>query len=406
MLLRAKTVVPINAPPLDNGAVAVNEEGQITAVGPYPELARAHSGGQVVDLGESVLLPGLINAHCHLDYSGLRDAINPQKTFTRWVARINALKRQMTDDDYIAAIAAGFRELQRWGTTTVCNLEAFPELLPRLPAPPIRTWWFVELIDIRSRETTEELLARAVSFFQRHRGWLGGFGLNPHAPYTASPALYQLCADCAARHGLPLTTHIAESADEEAMFRRAEGEMYEFFRSLGRPMDDCGKKSAFSIAVERGMIGPGWLLAHANELEDEDFELIRATPGAWHVVHCPGSHAFFSHRPFPWRRLEEAGAFISLGTDSLASNGTLSLFDEMRTARQTNPDLDSETLLKTITLTPAKALGQAGHLGELAPGAQADIIALPFDGKPSEVYDAIVANQTPIPWIMINGEVL
>lgn len=406
MLLHAKTVVPISAPPLENGAVAVDGSGRITAVGPYPELARAAGGEPVVDLGEQVLLPGLINAHCHLDYTSMRDAINPQKTFTRWIARINALKRQMTDEDYLAAIADGFEQLRRWGTTSVCNLEAFPELFPRLPAPPIRTWWFLELIDIRSRVPAEDLLAGAVSFFQQHKGWLGGFGLNPHAPYTASRELYRLCAECAAEFGLPLTTHIAESGDETAMFRRAEGEMYEFFRGIGRPMDDCGQQPSFSGAVSRGLIGPGWLLAHANELGDEDFALLAATPGGWHVVHCPGSHAFFGHSPFQWQRLEKAGVNLCLGTDSLASNGSLSLFCEMRAAREANPALSSETLLKTITINPAKALRKSGELGELAPGALADLIALPFDGNLSEVYDAIVANQSPIPWMMLNGEVL
>lgn len=406
MILRAQTVVPVSAPPLENGAVAINGAGRITAVGPFAEVAAAEPGAEVIDLGARALLPGLINAHCHLDYTTLRGAIGPQKTFTRWITRINALKRQMTDDDYLAAIARGFEELRLWGTTTVCNLEAFPELLPRMPRPPLRTWWFLELIDIRSRVPSEELLARALSFFERHEGWLGGFGLNPHAPYTASKELFQLCAECGGESGMPLSTHIAESADEEAMFRHAKGEMYEFFRDLGRPMGDCGKESPFSSAVSRGLIGPGWLLAHANELDDADFDRIAATPGEWHIVHCPRSHAFFQHRRFPWQRLEAAGVTLSLGTDSLASNDSLSLFAEMQTARQANPELTSETLVKSVTTHPAKALRKSGELGELTPGAHADLIALPFAGKPSEVYDAIVANRSPIPWMMLDGKLL
>lgn len=410
MILRSKIVVPVSAPPLEDGAVAVNAEGRITAVGPfaevYSEATRAEPSAEVLDLGEQLLLPGLINAHCHLDYTSLRHAIDPQKTFTRWITRINALKRQMTHEDYLAAIAMGFEELRAWGTTTVCNLEAFPELLPLLPAPPIRTWWFLELIDIRRRVPCEDLLAGALSFFEKQEGWLGGFGLNPHAPYTASPELFQLCAECAEQFGLPLTTHIAESADEEAMFRCAEGEMADFFRELGRPMDDCGSRSSFANAVERGLIGPGWLLAHANELGDADLDLIAAQPGDWHVVHCPRSHAFFQHRRFPWERLAQAGVTISLGTDSLASNDSLSLFAEMQTAQQANPGLTSETLVKSVTTYPAKALRKSGELGELTPGACADLIALPFAGAPSEAYDAIVANRNPIQWMMLDGKIL
>ena len=405
VIVRARTVVTMSDPPIEDGAVVVNTQGRIAAVGTFAAIAHEWPD-DTVDLGEQVLLPGLINAHCHLDYTSLRNAINPQRSFTAWISRINALKRQMADEDYLEAIAEGFEELRAWGTTTVCNLEAFPELLPRLPSPLIRTWWFLELIDIRSRVPTEALLEGALGFFDQHEGWLGGFGLNPHAPYTASPELFRLCIECSERFGMPLTTHIAESAEEEAMFRRGEGEMFAFLHGLGRGMDDCVGRSSFSTAVLNGLIGPGWLLAHANELDEEDFALIASRPGDWHVVHCPRSHAFFRHRPFPWRKLEEAGVCISLGTDSLASNDSLSLFEELRAAQESMPELTSETLLKTVTTHPARALRKTGELGELLPGAHADMIALPFSGKPSEVYDAVIAHRSPIKWMMLDGKTL
>jgi len=262
------------------------------------------------------------------------------------------------------------------------------------------------LIDIRSRIPSEALLQGALSFFEKHEGWLGGFGLNPHAPYTASPELFRLCIECAERFDMPLTTHIAESADEEAMFRHGEGEMFALMGGLGRRMDDCGGRSSFSNAVANGLIGPGWLLAHANELDEADCALIAATPGDWHVVHCPRSHAFFQHRPFPWQRLEEAGVCISLGTDSLASNDSLSLFAELQAAQKSTSRLTSETLLKTVTTYPARALRKSGELGELVPGAHADMIALPFAGATSEVYDAIIAHRSPIEWMMLDGKII
>ena len=142
-------------------------------------------------------MPGLINAHCHLDYSMLRRAIQPPRGFTAWVQRLNAIKRSLRDEDYLEAIALGFAELRKWGTTTVLNIESFPELMGRIPPPPIRTWWFYEMIDVRQRITTEDLLEGAGIFFRKHADWLGGFGLSPHAPYTASAALYQLASACA-----------------------------------------------------------------------------------------------------------------------------------------------------------------------------------------------------------------
>jgi cytosine/adenosine deaminase-related metal-dependent hydrolase len=403
-LYRVRTLVTMAGAPIHDGAVLV-AGSRIAAAGAYPEVKARAGTAMEVDLGERVLLPGLINAHCHLDYTMLRNAISSSGSFVKWIARLNAVKRGMGDDDYVKAITMGFVELRRWGTTTVCNMEAFPELLLQLPPPPIRTWWFLELIDIRSRIPTEAFLAGALAFFEGRPGWLGGFGLNPHAPYTASPELYRLCAACAERYGLLLTTHVAESREEEAMFRHASGELHDFLRQLGRRMDDCGKASAFSNLAGNGLIGPGWLLAHANEMDEADVARIasHASPGDWHLVHCPRSRAYFNHRPFPWKALEAAGATISLGTDSLASNDSLNLFEEMRTAQAAFPWLTSEALLRTVTVNPARALKQEGQLGKIAPGAFADMIALPYTGAAGDVYDTIVTHTHPVEWMMLDG---
>ena len=406
MILRARTVVTMDASPLDDGAVAV-VDGRVAAVGSYRDVVRDHSGGaETVDLGEQVLLPGLINAHCHLDYTTLRHAVAPQRSFTKWIARINALKREMGDNEYMKAITSGFVELRRWGTTTVCNMEAFPELLPQLPPPPIRTWWFLELIDLRSRIPTEAFMAGTLAFFEERPNWLGGFGLNPHAPYTASQELYRLCTECAKQFGMLLTTHVAESHEEDLMFRHGRGDLFEFLQRIGRRMDDCGAHSSFANLASKGLIGPGWLIAHANELDENDFATIAnsADPGAWHIVHCPRSHAFFRHRPFPWKQLLAAGATISLGTDSLASNDILNLFSEMQAAQKSAPWLTSEALVRTVTKHPAKALKKSGELGQISQGAHADFIALPYAGTLHEVYDAIVANTRPVEWMMLDGK--
>ncbi|HEY1582560.1 MAG TPA: hypothetical protein VGF73_05635, partial [Chthoniobacterales bacterium] len=115
MILRAKTVVTLDGPPLDDGAVAITGD-RIAAVAPFAELRVR--GGEITDLGEVVLLPGLINAHCHLDFTALRGLIAPQRSFADWIRQINGLRRQMSDDDYLASIGQGFAEAERWGTTT------------------------------------------------------------------------------------------------------------------------------------------------------------------------------------------------------------------------------------------------------------------------------------------------
>ncbi len=137
---------------------------KITGVGRFEEVKASH-GGDVVDLGEQILLPGLINAHCHLDYTLLRGQIPPQKSFTDWIRAINAEKAKLTAKDYVASINEGFAEAQRFGTTTIVNLTAFPELIAEIEEP-IRTWWFGELIDVRNPDEAGRIVDRAVEFIK------------------------------------------------------------------------------------------------------------------------------------------------------------------------------------------------------------------------------------------------
>jgi cytosine/adenosine deaminase-related metal-dependent hydrolase len=389
-IFRARHVLPVSAPPIEDGAVVV-ADNRIAAVGPLAEI-RARYAGEVADLGESILLPGLVNAHCHLDYTMLRQAISPQRSFTEWIRRINAMKRLLDVDDYRSAIATGFAELRRFGTTTVANIESFPELLVGMPPPPIRVWWFLEMIDIRHRHTTEETLAGALAFFEPRDGWLGGFGLSPHAPYTASGQLYEMTARASAENGMPVTTHVAESREEWDMFRNDTGELRDFMLKLGRWMFDTQHgRTPFAHIAAHARPDSRWLLAHMNELDESDFVLLNSISTKPAVVHCPGSHRYFRHGPFPLARLREAGVEVCLGTDSLASTLTLSMFDEMRILARRERGLAPAEILKMATLCGARALGV--NAGEIAPGALADLIAIPVDVRRRNVHEAVLEHR-------------
>src|SRR6266581_422038 len=213
MILRARVVVTMDGPPIENGAV-VASGNRIIDVGKFPEISASHSGHTLVDLGEQALLPGLINAHCHLDYTCLRGQISPRKSFADWIRAINAEKARLSAQDYLASITEGFAEAKRFGTTTIANLTAFPELIPRID-PPIRTWWFAELIDVRSPERANELVDLAIESLKSAQNW----GLAPHALFTASKNLYRRCEKVARREKILLTTHLSESREEMLMFR-------------------------------------------------------------------------------------------------------------------------------------------------------------------------------------------
>ena len=166
MIIRARIVVTMHGAPIENGAVAVSGN-RIVDVGRFDDI-KTRNAGNTVDLGEQVLLPGLINAHCHLDYTCLRGKIPPQKSFTDWIRAINAEKSELSPKDYVASINDGFEEAKRFGTTAIANLTAFPELISQVQ-PPIRTCWFAELIDIRAPERANELVDSAIESLGRAR---------------------------------------------------------------------------------------------------------------------------------------------------------------------------------------------------------------------------------------------
>src|SRR6185369_4221623 len=312
---------------------------------------------------------------------------------------------------YIASITKGFNEAKRFGTTTIANLTAFPELIPQVQ-PPIRTCWFAELIDIRAPERANELVASAIESLGKARSPSAPFGLAPHALFTASKDLFRRCEEVAQQEHVLLTTHLAESREEMAMFRDASGPLYEFIKSIGRPMDDCRRNTPLelflgALSPRRASCGralPQWIVAHLNELTESDFDLLKQSTSKFHVVHCPRSHNYFDHSPFALERLRSFGFNICLGTDSLASNESLSLFAEMRAFRKEFPNVSAEEIFQMVTVNPARALRQENALGQIRSGFRADLIAIPCSAS-TDIFDQILAFDAPVSWSMINGQV-
>ena len=399
MIIRARTVVTMDGEPIENGAVAVSGN-QIADVGKFDEI-RARNAGEIVDLGEQALLPGFINAHCHLDYTCLRGKIPPQKSFADWIRAINAEKAKLSPNDYIASINDGFAETKRFGTTTIANLTAFPDLVPKI-SEPIRTWWFAELIDVRAPERSNEIVDLAIGSLKSAPNW----GLAPHALFTASKNLYSHCEEVARHKNILLTTHLAESLEEMEMFRDASGPLYEFLKSIGRDMSDCGRQTPLELflGAPGGRALPHWIVSHLNELTESDFDLLERSERRFHVVHSPRSHDYFKHSRFRFEKLHALGFNICLGTDSLASNENVSLFAEMRAFQRCERGISPREILKLITVNPARALHQENTLGGIRPGFRADLIALPCK-QPRNTFEEIMAFDGTIDWMIMNGDV-
>jgi aminodeoxyfutalosine deaminase len=413
MIIRARSVVTMDGAPIEDGAVRVTGT-RIGEVGEFPKFASDND--EILDLGECILLPGLINAHCHLDYTCLRGKIPRQKSFTNWIRAINAEKAGLTAQDYVASINAGLAEAHRFGTTTIANLTAFPELIASLDEA-VQTWWFAELIDVREPKRANETVDTAVESLKPTNNW----GLAPHAPFTASSNVFRRCHEIALRENILLTTHLAESREEMEMFRDASGPLYQFMKEIGREMKDCGHETPLQSflrqlhfsqrdpsvragqAVSFGKTD-GWIIAHLNELTESDFDLLSEIRQKFSIAHCPRSHVYFRHSDFQFPRLQRLGFNICLGTDSLASNDDLSLFAELRAFHKKFPALKPEKTLEMVTVNSARALRREHELGKISQNFLADMIAIPFRDAAS-VYQTILNFVGQVPWIMLHGKI-
>jgi cytosine/adenosine deaminase-related metal-dependent hydrolase len=366
--------------------------------------------GSAVDLGKAILLPGLVNAHCHLDYTHMAGQFPPPKIFTDWLKLITATKAGWTISDFKKSWRAGAQMLLRTGTTTVADIEAVPRLLPAMwKATPLRVISFLEMIGITPRRPPEMVLREALAERRRLKGEGGETALSPHAPYSTVPELLRLATQAARREWLPICTHVAESALEFEMFSRGTGEMYHWLKRSGRDMADCGRGSPVRHLERCGALTPQLVAAHVNYLGHGDLARLRRHQVS--VVHCPRSHFYFQHEPFPLERLARAGVNVCLGTDSLASvyrrrNQTIELdmFEEMSVLRSHHPALSPRRVLEMATIRAARALHREGQIGELTRGALADLIAVPVEEKHADPYAAAVAHHGPVRASMIGGQ--
>jgi aminodeoxyfutalosine deaminase len=406
MLLRARIVLPISRPAIEDGYLAVTGN-RITSVGRWKTLP-APERKEVVDLGQVMLLPGLINAHCHLDYTALAGKLPPPANFVDWIKAMVTLKAQCSINDFAQSWQSGAAMLLRSGTTTVADVEAVPELIPTLwSAVPLRVISFRELICLNNGPDARANVEAAIHRWSKLSDTRNAAGLSPHAPYTTTPQVLELAARTAEQHHWRLTTHLAESEEEFEMFMYRQGALYEWLKNQ-RDMSDCGLGSPVRHLERCGYLDANLLAVHVNYLSRDDAAALGRQGVS--VAHCPRSHEYFGHLRFPREELTRAGVNLCLGTDSLASvrkparqEIALDLFAEMAAMAKVSPELAPQSILKMATVHAAHALGRQGQIGELSEQSLADLIAVPYPGGARDVHDALIHHAGPVAAVMIDG---
>ncbi len=397
-LYRARWVLPVTAPAVRDGAVLVDDAGRIAGVGAAAAIATP-DGIDVHDLGEAVLLPGLVNTHMHLELSVLRGLLD-DLTFTEWIPALLAIKRDaaLTEEDYAVAARWSLIEAVAAGITTIGATEDSAAGLHALLASGQRGVVYREVFG-PAPEQCEESIAR----LERQLAQMGDaatdrvrVGVSPHAPYTVSEPLFRAVARLALDRGLPLAIHAAESRAESEFVTAGTGVFADRLRRRGIEVVPRAK-STIAWLDALGLLEARPLLIHCVHVDDGDIARIADTGSA--VAHCPIANARLGHGVAPLAALLDAGVTTGLGTDSVASNNRVDVLEEARTAQLFQrvragdaAALPSERLLRLATLDGARALGLDGRTGSLDVGKDADLCAVSLAAPHTRpVHDPLAA---------------
>jgi cytosine/adenosine deaminase-related metal-dependent hydrolase len=380
LTLRARWVFPADEVPIADGLITIAGDF-IKAVEP------AGSRTPDVDLGNVAILPGLVNAHTHLDLSDARGKMPPSPDFTGWLRRVIEHRRGQTPEQVDAAISYGVGELLRCGTTLVGDIASEGKSWRFMTNVALHSVVFHELLGLTKERARAAL--KSTSWSDPTVG-----GLSPHAPYSFRAE----CLSMVASRKVPLAIHLAESAAEVQLIDRRSGPFVPFLNERG-VWDPTGLPWSFESVIESTRGAPQVLYIHANHLRPET-----AIPPNGTIVYCPRTHAAFGHPPHPFRDFLKRGVRVALGTDSLASNPDLEILAEARFVAARHPDLAGETLLRMLTLSGAEALGWADVAGSLTPGKSADLVVLPLPNREeTDPYRLVFDSSLAVERVMFRG---
>lgn len=382
LTLRARWVFPIEGPPLDGGVVTI-DGGRIVAVG-------RSTDAPLCDLGEAALLPGLVNAHTHLEFSDLDEPLGrPGEPLPSWIHRVVDCRRQPGRSPP-AAVRRGLYECLAGGATTIGEIatgDTWTQCGAAAVAPEVVV--FHESIGLTAdRAARSEIEAQA----RLERGLVADqitVGLSPHAPYTVRPSLLKALVEMAAEHGAPLAMHLAESPEEMELLRAGTGSLVDLLASWGAWDEEALPRPTRPLEYLQALApAPRALVIHGNFLDRSEEQFLAEHSSRMALVHCPRTHARFGHRATPLADLLARGVRLALGTDSRASNPDLSLWNEWRFLASRQPGLAPSAALRLATLAGAEALGRADQEGSLLPGRRANLLAVslpsPSAGDPHE----------------------
>ena len=387
MIVRAKYIVSDSRTVNENGAVFLCQS-KVIAVGTWPEISATFPVDNVLDMGSAVIMPGWVNTHTHLELTNLHDLTEQKNRFIDWIWQIATVEQRREPDWIQQSIAGGIQMSLMAGTTTIGNIHQSLDGLAMLKSSPLRMVVFYEtlgfnpVLESEYAERIEQLIQRSLPATDRYRS-----AITPHAPYSTRLERYQHSLELAQAYSLHLSTHISETEAEIQFLKCGTGDFIELLDRFSIPHHDWIPPQISPIAYldQLGVLQAQPQLVHCNYLSEADIRLIADSRSS--VVFCPRSHQYFHHQHHPVQRLIAAGVNLAIGTDSLASNWSLDMKDELKVLFDL--DLPRPQILDMLTVNGAESLGWS-KVGRLEKGWQADLIAVSLPAQTIGTIESIL----------------
>jgi cytosine/adenosine deaminase-related metal-dependent hydrolase len=374
-VLTARWIFPATSAPLPRGTITIRGE-RIVSVDAHGERTAD------IDFGNAAIIPGLVNAHTHLDLSGMRGLTPPTTDFVGWLRGVIAHRQSQNVEQTATDIRAGLAECMRYGTTLIGDIASGGSSWNTLVESPLWAVCYREVLGL-SAGRVHKVWSELCDWMNAHPDTpTCRAAVSPHAPYSVHRTLIE-----AASRIWPVCIHLAESKAEEELLAKRTGPFVSFLKDRG-VWDPSGLSPSFDWVMWKTTRATSALIAHGNYLPN-----ITPIPPNATIVYCPRTHAAFGHPPHPFRELLDRGVRIALGTDSLASNPDLDILAEARLIHEQYPDIPGEQLLRMATINGAEALGFGMTTGSLEAGKSADLVIVTLSNQDANEPHGLLLSQ-------------
>jgi cytosine/adenosine deaminase-related metal-dependent hydrolase len=396
----AAWVVPIAGPPARDAWVTI-DRGRVVAT----SKRSPGSGDHEIDLGDVVVMPGLVNAHTHLELSYLRDEVPPASQFVTWIRHVMAARRQPPDSrsaEILAEIDRAIVEAVASGTAVVGDISNTLVTFAPLARSPLAAVVFYELIQFAASDPRAFVDAACRRLESLVPTDTVRCSLAAHAPYSVAPLVFRAIREAVDRDPFaPCSVHLSESVEEMDFIRTGRGPWRALLEELGvwDPAWVPPGGTPVEFLHDSGFLQARVLAVHGVQMTESDLNQLVACGVT--VVTCPRSNGHTGAGAPPIGEFYKAGVRVAVGTDSLASSPDLNLFAELATMHALAPHVPASHLLKSATLEGARALGFEADFGTIEPGKRARLLAITVPAGIDDVEEYLVGGIQPaqVRWI-------